>query len=178
MADFNPNYVPAVMSIFGGLLGYGSASENRRLAREQRIQAEQNSLLEARELREQVRRQAEQNLRLRSSALARAAASGAKIITGSVAFYLDYMETEQDRQLDWLKTAGASRIRINLNAGIAQADATRIRAESQMYSSIITGVTGAFKFADEAGLFTNQRQMTFGSSNSGTTPMTDYRVTE
>ena len=153
--QFNPSYVPAITSIFGGLLGYGEGKQNERLAREQKKLAEQNALLEARELQEQVRRQIEEDARIRSAALARAAASGAKI-SGSVAFYLDYMETEQNRQLDWLKTAGASRIRLNLANNMMQAEATRIRAKSQQYSAILTGLAGGFKALSDAGVFTSE----------------------
>ena len=145
-------YFPAVMSVIGGIQGYSAGQEMQELADEQERLAEQNALLERRELREQVRRQAAEDRRVRSAALARAAASGARI-EGSVADYLTHMEEEQTRQLNWLQEAGASRIRLNLQAGERQADATRIRASTQMWTSLITGFTQGFGYLDRGGLF-------------------------
>ena len=136
---------PAVMSIFGGVQGYEAGEQMGKQAREMERIADRNALLESRELAEQVRRQAEEDYRLRSAALARAAASGARV-SGSVADYLEYMETEQARQLRWMRTAGASRIRLNLEAGQVQADAARTRAETQKWSSLVQGFTQAFGY--------------------------------
>lgn len=144
-------YAPAVMSVLGGIQGYNTGREMEELADEQERLAERNALLERRELREQVRRQALEDQRIRSAALARAAASGARV-EGSVADYLEYMADEQDRQLAWLQEAGASRIRLNLEAGRRQADSTRIQASTQMYTSLITGFTQGFSYLDRGGL--------------------------
>lgn len=147
--------VPAIMSVFGGIQGYESGRQMESQADEMERLAERNSLLERRELAEQVRRQTEEDYRIRSAALARAAASGVRV-SGSVADYLDYMEDEQARQLRWLKTAGASRIRLNLEAGKTQADATRTRAETQKWGSLIQGFTTAFGYMNQGGFFTKE----------------------
>ena len=145
--------IPAALSVFGAIQGYEAGKDMEKQADEMDRLAEKNALLKRRELTEQVRRQAEEDKRLRSAALARAAASGARV-TGSVADYLDYMEDEQARQLDWLRTAGASRIRLDLEAEKRSADATRTRAETQKWGSLIQGFTSAFSYMDKGGMFT------------------------
>ena len=144
--------IPAAASVFGGLQGMKSGKAQQRLAKEQILLAEQNAVLQQRELDEQVRRQELQNTRVKSSALARAAASGARL-EGTPTDYLEYMETEQDRQLDWMKTAGASRIRLDLAGEKMRAKALSIQGKNQRYSSFFSGVTGAFSYLDKGGYF-------------------------
>ncbi len=150
---------PAVMSIFGGIQGYNAAQELRSIAREEERLGERNALLARRELAEQIRRQTEEDRLIRSAALARAAASGAKV-SGSVADYLDYMETEQNRQLEWLRTAGATRIRLELEAVRISAAATRSQASAQGFAALFAGFAGAFSFMDKGGFFTKPTNVT------------------
>ena len=105
-------FIPAIMSLFGGIGEYKAGKEMEKLADQQSLLAEENAVLEKRELDENVRRQEVRDKRVRSSARASAAASGARI-SGSVAGSLDYLSAEQSRQLDWQKEAGKSRIKIN-----------------------------------------------------------------
>ncbi len=151
---------PAAMSIFGGIQGYNSAQQMKSLADEQAKLGERNALLARRELAEQVRRQTEEDRLLRSAALARAAASGVEI-SGSVASYLEYIETEQTRQLDWLKTAGASRIRLDLESSRISASANRSRANSQGFESLLSGFAAGFSFMDKGGLFTTTTEVRY-----------------
>jgi hypothetical protein len=144
--------VPAAMSIFGGLQGMKAGKEQKKLAKEQILMAEQNAVLAQRELDEQVRRTELENKRIRSSAKARAAASGARL-EGTPMEYLDYMEGEQERQLDWMKTAGASRIRLDLQGEKSRAKALKIQGQNQRTSSFFSGVTGAFSYLDKGGYF-------------------------
>lgn len=150
--------VPAVMSVFGALQGYEAGREMDNLADERERLAERNALLARRDLAEKVRRQAEEDYRLRSAALARAAATGVRV-SGSVADYLEYMEDEQARQLRWLRTSGASRIRLELEGAKRDADSLRIRASSQRWGSLVGGFTRAFDFLDRGGYFTDDTKV-------------------
>ncbi len=134
--------IPALFSLAGGLAGMSSGREVEGLADQQDLMAEENALLEQRELDESVRRQERENKQLKGRALARSAASGARI-EGSVGDYLEYFEGELDKDVDWMKTAGASRIRLNKQAGKLQAQATRIQGRSQQRTSMWTGLLGA-----------------------------------
>ena len=111
-------WVMVAMSIFGAIQGYRAGEQMEDLAEEQALLADRNSVLAHQELNEQVRRQGDEDKRLRSAAKARAAASGAEI-SGSSLTYLNFMEEEQGRQLNWMKTAGASRIRLQNQIGRA-----------------------------------------------------------
>lgn len=147
-----PWAIPALMSIFGGILGYQGGREAEVLGRQQTLMAEENAMLGKRELQEQVRRQELEDRRLRGAALARGAGSGA-LVSGSIATYLSYMEDEQGRQLSWLKTSGASKIRLQLQSDKLRASATISDAKTQQWSSLLQGATGAFGYADQGGAF-------------------------
>lgn len=149
----DPWKIPAVLSIFGATSGYGAGQDVVGLGREQALMAEENRILAKRELQEMVRRQAAEDQRLRSAALAAGAASGAKVGSGSIATHLAYMEDEQGRQLNWLKTSGASRIRLEYQGAMIRARATKIRGKSQGISALLGGFTQAFFFADKGGMF-------------------------
>lgn len=145
-------FIPAALSVLGGIQGYNAAEEAADLADERRAAAERQALLDARTLEEQTRRQAEQDYRVRSAALARAAASGAKV-TGSVAEFLENMEDEQRRQLEWLQTAGANQIRLNLEGESLAADAMERRAKAQGWQSLIRGAVQGYSFLSKGGYF-------------------------
>lgn len=146
---------PAIMSVFGAVQGYNAGREMESQARERERLAERNALLARRELAEQVRRQAEEDRRLRGAALARAAASGARL-EGSVADYLQNMEDEHARQLRWLRTAGASRIRLQLESDMRDADSLRTRARAQRWGSLVSGFTSAFGYLERGGFFAQE----------------------
>jgi len=148
----NPGAIPAVLSIFGAIAGINAGKEMEELSKRQSVMAEENALLSQRELDEQVRRQEEEDLRLRSSALAIAAGSGATI-SGSPASHLAYLETEQERALDWTKTAGASRIRLDLQAAQLEADALQTAGETKQFESFFGGITSSFMFMEQGGMF-------------------------
>ena len=134
--------VSIAMSIFGAIQGAKAGRQQVDLANDMAILADRNTVLATQELNEQVRRQGDEDRRLRSSALARAAASGAEL-SGSPLAYLDYMEEEQGRQLDWMKTAGASRIRLQNQSDKLRARAGVISGESQQWQSIFSGIGSA-----------------------------------
>lgn len=156
-------WLPMIMSIFGALEGASAGGDVMALGREQAKIAERNALLEKRELQEQTRRQAAEDRRIRGTALARAAASGMRI-SGSVSASLEYLEEEQGRQLDWLKTAGASRIRLNLRSGLLQAKATTMQGRTQQLGSLFQGVSSAFGYANQGGMFDNMNSSMFTRS--------------
>lgn len=146
-------WVMVAMSIFGAIQGYRAGEEMEDLAREEELLADKNALLADRELQEQVRRQEKEDTRLRGRARARAAASGAEISSGSLATALEYQEEEQGRQLNWMKTAGASRIRLQLQGDKLRAKAGMIKASNQKWSSLFQGFGSAAGYADKGGLF-------------------------
>lgn len=146
-------WIPAAISMFGGILGQQAGKSVESLGRDQQRLADENALLAKRELQEQVRRQDLEDRRLLASALARGAASGAVVASGSIAAHLLFMETEQERQLNWMKTAGASKIRLQLQADKLRASATILEGKTQQWSSMLKGIGGAFSYADQGGAF-------------------------
>ncbi|GAG51888.1 unnamed protein product, partial [marine sediment metagenome] len=100
-----------------------------------------------------VRRQNIEDARLRASALARGAASGAEVGSGTIASYLTYMGEEQGRQMNWLKESGASRIESRRRAAKLRADATKSAGKTQQWTSLLQGGMGAFGYADQGGMF-------------------------
>jgi len=148
----NPFAIPMVMSVFGAYLGYGAGADQKDYARKQEKLAKENEALGKRELAEQVRRQKLEDAQLRGSALARSAASGAEVDSGTPAANAAYMLEEQTREINWMQTAGASRIRMQLKSDLLQADITKTQGENQQWSSIIQGAMGAFTYADKGGM--------------------------
>lgn len=149
----NPWAIPAILSIFGGVEGYDAGRDVTALGRDQELMAEENRILAKRELQEKVRRQSAEDQRLQSAALAAGAASGAKVGSGSIATHLAYMEDEQGRQLNWLKTSGASRIRLDFQGAMIRARATKMQGKSQGIAALLGGFTRAFGFMDKGGMF-------------------------
>ena len=135
-------WVMLAVTIFGAIQGYQAGKEQEELAEQQALLADRNMVLQKQELNEQVRRQGDEDRRLRASAKARAAASGAEL-SGSPLAYLDYMEEEQGRQLNWMKTAGASRIRLQLEGDLLRASANKQRGKNQQWDALFKGVSSA-----------------------------------
>lgn len=152
--------IPAVMSIFGGIAGYEAGNDMYDLGKEQDLMAEENAILAKRELQETARRQEDDDRRLRASATARGAASGAEI-SGSIAGYIGYMEEEQGRQMDWLKDSGASRIRLDLQGAKMEARATKIRGKAQGTQALLGGFTQAFGYLSMGGAFESPTESRF-----------------
>jgi hypothetical protein len=148
----NPFAIPALLSVFGAVLGFQGGSDQKDYARQQERLAQENAALGRRELEEQVRRQNAEDMRLRGSLLARQAASGAEVGSGTNLTNAEYMEEEQARELNWMRTSGASKIRLELESEMIQADITRSQGEDQQWSSIIGGAIGAFTFAEKGGM--------------------------
>lgn len=140
------------MSVFGAISGYQAGKRQEALGREQALLAEENAVLAKRELDEGIRRQEAEDARLQGKALARAASTGARL-SGSLATNLAFLEEEQGRQLDWMKTAGASRIRLQLRGDKLRAKATQISGSAQSYQSLFSGLGSAFGYADAGGAF-------------------------
>lgn len=132
--------VSVVVSVFGMIQGIQAGKDQVDLSNEAALLAERNSVLATQELNEIVRRQGDEDRRLRASALARAAASGAEL-SGSPLAYLDYMEEEQGRQLDWMMTAGASRIRMQYEGDLLRARAGVISGETTQWDSLFQGIS-------------------------------------
>jgi hypothetical protein len=144
--------IPMAISLIGSMKGMQAGEEMQDLAYQQGLIAEQNAVLEKRELQETVRRKEAEDRRLQGTALARAAGSGARV-EGSVKGYLDYMDEESGRQLDWLKSAGASRIRLKLAAEKLRVQASMQAGESQSTSALFGGLTSMFSSGMAGGLF-------------------------
>jgi len=144
--------IPMAISLIGSMKGMQAGKEMQDLAYQQGLIAEQNAVLEKRELQETVRRKEAEDRRLQGTALARAAGYGARV-EGSVKGYLDYMDEEAGRQLDWLKSAGASRIRLKLAAEKLRVEASRKSGESQSTSALFGGITSMFSSGMSSGLF-------------------------
>lgn len=155
-------FIPAVASVFGAVTEYNAGKDIKALAVEQELMAEENAALEQRELDENIRRQKLQDAQVRGSALARAAASGRRV-EGSLKDYLSFINDEQTRELDWAKTAGASRIRLNKQAALNQARATRLQAKAKK-AGAFTGLLGAVSMLGKGGLFSSS---SVGSSGVG-----------
>ena len=145
--------VPAVISIFGGKSAYDSADKQREYAKRELEIAQFNAKLEERELRETVRRQQRQDERLRGGALARIAASGAKL-TGTTEIVMEDLVEEQERQVAWMQEAGASQIRLRLESARTMYDAAKANIETQKRAAIYDTVFSLFGYADKAGLMT------------------------
>lgn len=131
--------VSIAMSIFGAINARNAGKKQVDLSNDMAMLADRNSVLATQELNEQVRRQGQDDQRLRASARARAAASGAEM-SGSPLSYLNFMEEEQGRQLDWMKTSGASRIRLQNEGDKLRARAGVISGEAQQWDAIFTGI--------------------------------------
>jgi hypothetical protein len=173
----NPFAIPALMSVFGAVLGFNAGGDLKQTAYKQEQQAEQNALIGRRELAEQVRRQGMEDQRLRSSLLARQAASGAEVGSGSNLVQSEAMEDEQANQLNWLKTSGASKIRMQLQSDKLQASITKDQGKNQQWSSIIQGAMGAFAYADKGGMMDWGGGTTAGATNSpGATSASGFRI--
>lgn len=143
-----------VMSIFGAMQGYKAGKQQEELAAQQALLADRNTILAKKELNEQVRRQGDEDKRVRASARARAAASGAEL-SGSPLSYLNYMEEEQGRQLNWMKTAGASRIRLQNKSDKLRAHAASIQGSNQKWQSLFTGFASAASTGAKFGSFSS-----------------------
>lgn len=152
--------IPAVMSVFGAIEGYDAGKDMEDLGKRQDLMAEENAVLAKRELQEQARRQSDDDRRLRASATARGAASGAEL-SGSIAGYIGYMEEEQGRQMTWLRESGASRIRLDLQGAKIEAEATKIKGKAQSISALLEGFTDAFMYAGAAGAFDTPKESRF-----------------
>lgn len=145
-------WAAAAMSIFGAVSSYRGGKKQQALGREQAALAEKNAALAQEELDEGLRRQEAEDKRLQGKALARAAASGARL-SGSAATSLEYLEEEQGRQLDWMKTAGASRIRLQLEGDLLRAKSTQEQGKTSAWSGLFSGLGSAFGFGNRAGMF-------------------------
>jgi len=158
-------FIPAALSVFGGIGEYQSGKDMKKLAVEQELMAQENEQLERRELEEGLRRQKNANAQLRGTAQAKAAASGARI-EGSTQGYLDYLQTEQAREINWMQDAGESRIRLNKQAALNEAKALRIQAKSKKYG-LISGLVSGLSILGSAGLFGGGSQYHYSSSYMG-----------
>ncbi len=141
--------IPAALSVFGAVKQYQAGKEMKDLAGRQEQQAAQNRELEIQQLAENVRRQDIADSRLRGSAMAKAAASGAEV-TGSVSDYLGYIESEQSLEMQWMQRAGKTRADLNYSSGMSQAESTRVSGKSQQYAAF-GQAAGAFSFLDKGG---------------------------
>lgn len=128
-----PEAIAAATAI-SALVGAGatvySAYQKGQAAEEAEKIAEKNAQRTELETEEAARRLERQQERNQSLAKARAAASGAG--GASVDTYLDDMEAEDERQLNWLKKSGASQAEIQRWEGRATAKAGRAGAIAGM----------------------------------------------
>ncbi len=125
--------------VVGGLVGARGARKSGKqsiaLAGQQEQMAYENRQLELKELEEGIRRTELQNRMIRGSAKARAAGSGLSE-GGSLTEYLGFMESNQSEEVEWMREAGESRADLNLEAGLLQAQGTRIGGQAQKRQGI------------------------------------------
>lgn len=144
-------FVAAAINLFGVVSQYNATKDIDQLARQQELLAEENAALEQRELDETIRRQRLQDVQVRGTALARASASGRRV-EGSLQDYLTFIGTEQQRELDWTTSSGASRIQINLQTARNEARALRIQAKAKRRDAF-SGLMTSFGYLDKSRIF-------------------------
>ena len=135
-----------------------SAVSSAKIAKEQRKAAEQardigdfNAANVRAETEEMARRQQLQNERMESTAQARAAATGFKSGTGSLATYINDLKQENQAELDWLVKSGQSKAEIEAMKGEYSyltaksiADATAAEGTTNLISGIGSTVSSAY----------------------------------
>ncbi len=144
-------FLPMIMSVFGGIQQYKAGKEMENFAGEQERMAVENKRLADEETAEKVRRQDLKDKRLLGSARARAAASGVEL-AGTVSGYIDFMGETQSDELEWMKRAGASKSRLDLQAGMLQAKQTRLSAQQQK-AGAFGSISQAASFGLQSGMF-------------------------
>lgn len=145
-------WVQLAIIAYGAYKGYQAGKEREALAHEQSLLADRNMVLAKKELNEEVRRQSAEDKRLLGIARARAAASGAEL-SGTPLSYLNYMESEQGRELDWLKTSGASRIRLEHEGDLLRAKAGVLEGKTQQSEALYKGASSAASIYGSSGAF-------------------------
>ncbi len=133
-----PWLIPALLSVWGGIQQYKAGQDMENSAGQQERMAAENRQLEEQELTESIRRKEITDKRLRGKALSLAAASGAEV-SGSAADYLEFINTTQSDEVNWMRKAGLSKARLNYQAGMLSAQQTRISAKQSkaaLFSSI------------------------------------------
>ena len=102
---------------------------------------------------EMERRTLAKNQETESLARAKAAASGAAL-SGSMADYLSFLETENLQQFEWLKTSGSSKLAAMEAAGASNVRAIKTQADAQgdaAIGAVIGGAASTFQTGLDAG---------------------------
>ena len=131
-----PEYIAgaaAITALIGAGAQFYSSMQQAEAAEEGERIAEKNAQRAELETEEQARRLKAQQEKNQSLARARAAASGAG--GESIDTYLEDMEDEDYRQLDWLRRSGYNRSQIMRDEGRMYGRAGRARATAGMFSA-------------------------------------------
>jgi len=118
-----------------------SGKQSIALAGQQEQMAYENRQLELNELEENIRRTELNNRAVRGSAKARAAASGVSG-GGSLDDYTGFIESTQQDEVAWMRSAGESRADQTLQDSLLQASATKIGGEAQKREGVASAIGG------------------------------------
>jgi len=137
--------VQAIVTIASTAYGIHSSMEaadaqKAAAAESERLGIENAAAVEA-ETQEQARRTAAAQSSQQASARARAAASGVAE-GGSMSTVTGEMAKEHTRQLDWLKTSGATRAEMTRQGAKASGDVGRAQASATRAGGIAGGIQG------------------------------------
>lgn len=139
--------VTAAINIFTGYKSGKKADKKAKSA------GELNAAFIEEETAEAIRRTQAQQAQRYGSTLAQLGGSGVMGGSGSAQNYLDFMQTEQSAQLDWLKKSGESQAEIARKTGQMVGSAARDQA-----TSAAIGQVSQFAQSDAA----NQMYSNFG----------------
>jgi len=170
-----PWLIPALLSIWGGVQQYKAGQDMKNAAGQQERLAYDNEQLEKQELEEGIRRQEIKNKQLRGKALSLAAASGVEV-GGSAADYLDFINTTQTDEVNWMRKAGLSKARLNLQAGLNQAEQTRIAGKQSRAGAFASFGQAGFSLAG-SGIFGGGSNYSFLQSPGSSNVFTGFKPT-
>ena len=133
--------VEVALAVASLAAGAYSANEQRKAGKKQSRIASDNAARERAESEEAARRHEQAQGAQLSEAKARAAASGVKT-SGSQLGFLERLEESQGKELDWMKTSGASRASIAERTGKVNASIT----SSGALGSLMQGAGQAYSY--------------------------------
>lgn len=156
MLLFGPETMAIMSAVGTGLSlvqGMSAAKKQEAAAEESRRLAQKNAANIEAETMEQKRREADAQKDVEAQTRARIAASGVTG-AGSPKDYLDTMEAEHAKELDWLRKSGASRASIAKSEGNIAYRQGMASASSTMagtFSNVISGAGTTYGYGTKAG---------------------------
>ena len=134
--------IMAVAALASAAAGVYSAKASADAADEQQRLAEKNAEFEQAEAEESAKRLAEENKRTEALSRAMAAASG--VGGESQQSYLTDLEAKGQREVAWMRKAGASRANIMRQEGAMTAKAGRAQAYASGVKSVAGGASDLY----------------------------------